>query len=209
MTIASFPRRTRARTATASGAVTPLTLTLSLLGVGLLVLALLVSPAKASQKDGRLDMLFDQLQMVEDHGRARVLMNRIWTLWTATDDKETSSLMNSGVDAMSAGDYATALDFFDQVTTADPEFAEGWNKRATVYFIIADYEKSVADIQKTLALEPRHFGALSGLGLIYMRLEQYEPAIRAFEAALAVNPHLSDVHLNLEIARKRLKEERI
>ena len=166
-------------------------------------------PAAASQKDGRLDMLFDQLQMVDDPARARVLMDRIWTLWNVPDRKEVSAILDDGIQAMRLGDYAAALDAFDQVITSDPEFAEGWNKRATLYFVMGKFEQSVSDIRRTLALEPRHFGALAGLGMIYMELENYEGAIKAYEAALAVNPHLTDVQIGLEAARKRLAAQKI
>ncbi len=91
--------------------------------------------------------------------------------------------------------------YFSDVVDLTPELAEGWNKRATVLYLIGDYDGSVRDIQKTLALEPRHWGALSGLGLINMRLERVDQAIKAFEQAVTINPHLLGTKVRIKQLR--------
>ena len=106
--------------------------------------------------------------------------------------------MNWAMKAMEAKDYAVALDFLDRVIIMKPDFAEGWNKRATVYFLMDDYSKSIADIGKILALEPRHFGALSGLGMIMREIGEDKRAIEAYQKALAVDPNLEGVQKALD-----------
>ena len=96
--------------------------------------------------------------------------------------------MEQGVLAMARADYASALRTFDRMVEQAPDFAEGWNKRATVHYLMGNWRASVRDIQHTLALEPRHFGALFGLGLIYEALDQPEAALRSFEATLRPEP---------------------
>ena len=110
---------------------------------------------------------------------------------------------------MAAQDYKTALTDFTKMIGIAPDFAEGWNKRATVLWLLNDYEGSMADVDKTLALEPRHFGALWGLGAMDAALEHDEEAIAAFEKALAVNPHLEGVSEQIEALKKRIKEKQI
>ncbi len=104
---------------------------------------------------------------------------------------------------MNRRNFGEALARFNEVIEKDPEFAEGWNRRATLYFLMGDYEASIADIQSTLALEPRHFGALSGLGLVNIQLERFGAAIEAFEEALKVNPHMPGAKQNIKLLRRR------
>ena len=112
-------------------------------------------------------------------------------------------LMAWAVAAMEGKNYPLALDILDQIVVVQPDFAEAWNKRATVYFLTDDYAASIADIRQTLALEPRHFGALAGLGMIFQAMDRKADAIRVFERALEVNPQLDNVRESLE----RLKQE--
>jgi tetratricopeptide (TPR) repeat protein len=92
-----------------------------------------------------------------------------------------------------AGDYSAARIMLDRIVQQAPEYAEGWNLRATVHYMEDEYGEALGDIERVLALEPRHFGALAGLGRIFLELEDKKAALKAFQAALAVNPHLSDV----------------
>ena len=149
-----------------------------------------VSCARADQDDGRLVILFGELQRTADAAAAEKLTEQIWNIWHETEDDEARELLTRGITAMVQESYQDALLAFDGLVRLKPDFAEGWNKRATVYYLVGDYVASIRDVQQTLALEPRHFGALSGLGLIYMALGRDGEALSAFEAALAVNPHL-------------------
>ena len=158
--------------------------------LGLDALGLAAGPAFADQKDSRLDSLFDQLKTSATPREAAILELSIWQIWSETEDDDAALLFRRGLEAMAAGDTEAALRRFTEVTKRAPDFAEGWNKRATVLFMMGDYDASVADVEQTLALEPRHFGALSGLGLINMALGRDAAAVKAFEAALAIHPHL-------------------
>ncbi len=109
---------------------------------------------------------------------------------------------------MNDRDFDAAIEAFSEVIDRHPEFAEGWNKRATVYFMMGNYTQSAKDIKQTLILEPRHFGALSGLGLIYGRLERPKAAIAAFKEALEVNPWLPGPKQNIRALEQHLEDER-
>jgi len=165
--------------------------------------------ARADQKDPRLDALFAELQKATGTLQGRTIIEQIWAIWTTSDNPEVNHLMSQGVDAMSAQDYKTALADFTKMITIAPDFAEGWNKRATVLWLLNDYEGSMADVDKTLALEPRHFGALWGLGVMDAALEHDEEAIAAFEKALAVNPHMDGVREQIETLKQRIKDKQI
>jgi tetratricopeptide (TPR) repeat protein len=176
-----------------------------------LALAFLLAggPALADQRDARLPDLFQQLQGASGAGAARAVEARIWGIWYEHDDDAIVLLMRQGRAAMARHDHRSALRSFDQVVTIAPDFAEGWNARATLYYLMDRYEDSLADIERTLALEPRHFGALSGRGLVYSALEKWELALRSFEAALAVNPNIPGARLNAEAIRKKLRDREI
>lgn len=164
------------------------------------------APVMATQTDPQLDALFSRLQATRDAGESEVLQNAIWSVWTTTDDKEAARMMAIGIIAMGQDRLDDALSTFDALVDLAPDFAEAWNKRATVHYLMGDLDASVADIEETLKLEPRHFGALSGLGLIYQDVEQWDAALRAFEAALKVNPHLPTVRASVESLRRKLRE---
>jgi tetratricopeptide (TPR) repeat protein len=162
-------------------------------------------PAIADQDDARLDGLFQRLQTTPNPAEARAVEQRIWLVWLEADDAGLNRLMEQGIVAMHDRRYAAALQTFDRMVEQAPEFAEGWNKRATVHFLMGNWQASVRDIQQTLALEPRHFGALSGLGMIYDALGQPEAALRSFEATLALNPHSESTRRSIEELRAQLR----
>ncbi len=165
--------------------------------------------ARADQNDPRLDALFAELHKATGTLQGRTITEQIWAIWTTSDNAEVNRLMDEGVAAMAAQDYRAALSDFTKMIGIAPDFAEGWNKRATVLWLLHDYEGSMADVDKTLALEPRHFGALWGLGTMDAALEHDEEAIAAFEKALAVNPHMEGVSEKIEALKKRIKEKQI
>ncbi len=179
-------------------------------GIALALTLLLANlAARADQSDVRLDILFQKLQSVSDPEDAGALQQEIWRIWFEHDDPAVVLLMQQGQGAMGRRDYASALRSFNQVVVLQPDFAEGWNARATLYYLTGRYQDSLADIEQTLAREPRHFGALSGRGLVYVALEEWDLALESFEAALTVNPHMPGAKQNAEAIRRDLKERDI
>ena len=167
------------------------------------------APAEARQDDPRLDALFEQLLAGDDLAAARRIEGTIWRIWTESGSATIDELMTLGIAAMGNGQFDTALESFDAIIEAAPDFAEGWNKRATLYYLIEEYPASVRDVEATLRLEPRHFGALSGMGLIYTALEDDARALQWFERALAVNPNMPMIKIRTELLREKLKGEAI
>jgi len=157
----------------------------------------------AAQTEADLDLLFDRLQTTSSVEEAITITNLIWAIWHQSDNDEVNQLMLKGMAEMSQRSYQAAVETFSDMIAMDAEFAEGWNKRATVYYLLGDYRGSVKDIERTLELEPRHFGALSGLGLIMMALDNEEAAIQAFEATLAINPTASGARENIQQLKER------
>jgi len=132
----------------------------------------------------------------------------LWLLWSRSGDAEIDRVMARGVEHMQAGRHAEALATFSSVIARKPEFAEAWNKRATVYYLAGDYRRSLADCDEVLKRNPRHFGALSGKGRVHVALEQYEQAQGSFRRALEVNPNMVGVELELLRLEERLKAKR-
>jgi tetratricopeptide (TPR) repeat protein len=155
----------------------------------LLVLSL-GAPVQADE--ARLDDLFQQLQTATEE-EARAITDNIWMEWSKSGSPAMDLLLKRGRDAMKAGAPMLAIEHFTALIDHAPEFAEGYNARATAYFQTGDLGPSVADIAKTLTLNPRHFGALSGLGMIFEQLNEPEKALEVYRAALAINPHMPDV----------------
>jgi tetratricopeptide (TPR) repeat protein len=158
----------------------------------------------AGQNDPRLDALFNKLRDAACPEDAEPIEARIWELWAISGDPAVDRLMADGERALGRHRYEAALDAFDAVTEMAPDFAEGWNKRATVNYLIGDYDESISDVERTLSLEPRHFGALSGLALIALALGEDEQAIDAFEAALEIHPQMSGAARQIRALRTKL-----
>ncbi|MFQ5989875.1 MAG: tetratricopeptide repeat protein [Candidatus Methylomirabilales bacterium] len=165
--------------------------------------------AWADQKDDRLNALFDRLKTSKSETEAAALTHRIWIIWRQSENDLVNALMAKGVEEISRRNYEIALATFSKVVELEPELAEGWNKRATVYYLMGEYEESVRDIERTLDLEPRHFGALSGLGFIYLTLGDDWGALKAFEAALEINPYLPGARIRAEELRQRQRRKAI
>jgi tetratricopeptide (TPR) repeat protein len=177
----------------------------------LLLFSLALSPiaVRADQSDPELDELFQQLHDAPDELAARQIEQRIWAIWVAHEDAEVSGLMEIGMGQMAHRNYPSALETFEEMVSLAPDFAEAWNKRATVHWLMGNNQDSLADIDKTLALEPRHFGALSGRGLVYVNLEEWELALKAFDDALAVYPQMIGPRLNGDAIRMMLEGQPI
>lgn len=141
-------------------------------------------PARAK----RLDTLFARLKRESDPDAAKRTADGIWSIWRESGSPTIDLLMQWSDKAVADKHYSTALDLIDQVTVLEPDYAEGWNRRATIHFIMKDYAKSMSDIDKTLALEPRHFGALSGMATILKSVGKDNLALQALERLLAIYP---------------------
>ncbi|MCA1243682.1 tetratricopeptide repeat protein [Stappia stellulata] len=135
-----------------------------------------------------VDALFDALAQAPSTAAARPIVAKIQRKWMQSGSATVDLLMSRAGTAMKAKDNALALDLLDMVTRLAPDYAEGWNRRATVYYLTQDFGRSIADIERTLALEPRHWGAMSGLGIIMRRLKRDKDAMRIFEEVLKIHP---------------------
>jgi tetratricopeptide (TPR) repeat protein len=149
--------------------------------------------AAPGDRGARLDQLFETLRTARDAPAARAAEHAILAIWNDSGSATVDLLMSWAAKAADQRDYAGALDFLDRVISLKPDYAEGWNKRATVYYLIDDYGKSIADIENVLKLEPRHFGALAGFGSILRDLGEDEKALAVYRRALDLDPRLDSV----------------
>lgn len=159
---------------------------------------LITSPSYAGAAD--LDELFSRLQ-ADDLPDWEQVEQQIWAEWSQSGSASMDLLLQRGREAMEDGNFEEAIDHFTALTDHAPDFAEGWNARATAYFQADRYELSIADIQRTLALNPRHFGALQGLGRILEELNDPENALVAYEMAFAIHPHRPGLEDRIEQLR--------
>lgn len=152
-----------------------------------------VPRAPRGDRTKNLDFLFEALKAAPDADAAKLVEGRIWALWLASGSDTADLLMSRVKKATDAKDTKLAVRLLDAVIELKPEYIEAWNRRATIHFSNKDYSRSLADIRQVLAREPRHFGALTGLGVIMQEFGEDKFALEAFRRALAVNPHLSKV----------------
>jgi len=139
----------------------------------------------------------------------RTLAERaLWQVWSRSGDAEIDALFQEGVDQMTQRDGPAAIAIFSRIIEQRPDFAEGWNKRATVYFLMGEYRKSLADCEEVLKRNPNHFGVLSGYGQIYLQLNEPERALSYFERALAVNPNMEQVEQVIEELKSLLMKQK-
>jgi len=139
-----------------------------------------------------------------DRAQASRAAEFLWQLWHRSGDPQLDAILKHGIEAMEGQDLSIAEGIFSTLIRRAPDFAEGWNKRATTRFLAKDYPGSIADCRETLARNPNHFGALSGQGLCHMALEQYKDAAELFRRALTVHPHLDGARSNLRAAMNEL-----
>jgi tetratricopeptide (TPR) repeat protein len=150
-------------------------------------------PKVGADRTRGLDFLFGALKAAPDEPSAKHVEARIWALWMQTPSDTAALLMMRARAAMDAQQMDVALKLLDAVVKLRPDYVEGWNRRATLYYLQNDYAHSLQDIEQVLVREPRHFGALAGLGMIMQDLGDEKRALDAFRKALAVNPHLEKV----------------
>lgn len=151
-----------------------------------------VDEADPDEEEDRLDELYAGLAEADTPEAAERIAREIQLMWMESGSATVDVLMSRAGKAIQADDHALALDLLDVVVILKPSFAEGWNRRATVHYMREDFGKSLVDIERTLALEPRHWGALSGLAIIQRRLGFKEEALGSFKRALEVNPGLEN-----------------
>jgi tetratricopeptide (TPR) repeat protein len=148
--------------------------------------------AQTEQQNMALDALFAELRTAPDSRTAQAITIEIWNLWTHPDDPELAARMAEILQRLGMADYPGAVALLDRLVVDHPDYAEGWNQRATAHFLMRNFDQSLADIEKTLQAEPRHFGALAGRALIYLELDQRDLALEAITQALAIHPFLSE-----------------
>jgi tetratricopeptide (TPR) repeat protein len=151
------------------------------------------SPRSAAAKIRNLDFLFGALKAAPDEESAKAVENRIWAIWMATPSDTAALLMARVKIAMDRKETDVALKLLDAVIKLRPDYVEAWNRRATIYYLQNDYDRSMEDIRQVLIREPRHFGALAGLGMILQETGDDRRALEAFRKALAINPYLARV----------------
>ena len=181
--------------------------------LGIIVLGLLFfSNTNAEERDSKLDSLFAQLKNTKNLSSAQVIENQIWEIWEVhpSDDRRgfrLTELLIQGTRLMNTRELTKAYDVFTQIITVESDWAEAWNKRATVLYLMKQYESSLADIEITLVLEPRHFGALSGQALNYMGLNQYEKAIESYKAAQKIYPIIDGAKKMIPQLKELIKDQ--
>ena len=153
-----------------------------------IIFFLFLNSVYADQKDTRLNQLFDELFLSSNNMETNIILADIWDIWYLAKDEETQMIFDKGIQFMDNGDLDAAIKLFSETIELSPDFAEAWNKRATVYFLQGEFEKSIADIDKTLELEPQHFGALDGLAEIYLIKNNLLGAAKIYKQILEIIP---------------------
>jgi tetratricopeptide (TPR) repeat protein len=166
------------------------------------------SSAATAQK-ARLDKLFADLKRERNDKAAERIAGNIWREWSDSGSANIDLMMQWSQKAIEAQKFDVALDFLDQVTTLDPTYAEGWNRRATVHYMMKSYAKSLADIEQTLQLEPRHFGALSGMARIMADTGHKQSALEAWQRVLAIYPMMRSAQEQVTTLSEELAGEGI
>jgi tetratricopeptide (TPR) repeat protein len=164
--------------------------------------AVLAGPTQAEAPT--LDELYERLADPEN-AEWELTESAILLEWSKSGSAAMDLLLKRGQEAMELGDFTAAVEHLTALTDHAPEFAEGWNARATAYFMMGEFGPSLADIRMTLALNPHHFGALSGLGQIFEAMERPEDALKAYRAALTIHPHIDAVRQATERLERDLE----
>jgi tetratricopeptide (TPR) repeat protein len=138
----------------------------------------------------------------------RLAERALWAVWSRSGDATIDHILEIGVAQMREGQIEASVETFSDIIRRRPDFAEGWNKRATAYYLLGDWRRSAADCDEVLKRNPQHFGALSGYGMIWLQLDQPTRALARFEEALAVNPNLDSVHETIDALRALLLKQR-
>ena len=163
----------------------------------------------ADDRNSELNQLFDELK-IKDQISSFKTEQKIWKLWsTHPNNDELTSMLSVGSDFLNNNQYSKAVEIFTKVIELDPSWAEAWNKRATVLYMMGEFEKSQDDIDKVLKLEKRHFGALAGQGLVNIKLENYEKALMSYEEAMKIYPSMNSPKIMIKELKELIKNQSI
>ena len=164
---------------------------------------------KADQNDARLEDLFKILSKTESDVQINEVTSSIWDIWHETNDPKINADFFRGIGLMHNGNLKESIKYFSKVIEKNPNFAEAWNKRATVLYMVGEFQKSQNDIDKVLELEQRHFGALAGQGLVNIQLQNYEKAIKSYQMAEVIYPAMKSPKLMIKQIEELIKKQSI
>jgi len=164
--------------------------------------------AEYKDRNFKLSQLFEQLKKSNNDFMAFQIEMKIWNIWSTHPTREKlTQLLAKGSDLMSKGELEPAYKIFSTIIDSAPDWAEGWNKRATVLYLMGRYHDSLNDINEVLKRESRHFGALSGQGLVHVKLKNYEKAIKSYQAAQKIYPSINAAQIMIPQLRELIREE--
>ena len=167
------------------------------------------SSSFSSDREHELNSLFNKLKE-NNFKTAYETEKKIWKIWsTHPTDKELTKILEKGLILVKSNQLSEAINTFTKAIELDPYWAEAWNKRATVLYMIGDYQKSQSDINKVLQLEKRHFGALSGQGLVNIKLQNYEKAITSYEEAMKIYPSMNSPKIMIKQLKELIQKQSI
>mgnify|MGYP001326205367 FL=1 len=163
----------------------------------------------ANERTNKLNQLFSDLKLM-NYSNAYKIEQEIWKIWsTHPNDENLTILLNEGSNLVNESKYNQAIDIFSKAINMDPLWAEAWNKRATVFYLNGNFEKSQKDIDKVLELEKRHFGALAGQGLVNIQLKNYNKAIKSYEKAKEIYPAMKSPDMMINQIKELIKKQSI
>ena len=175
----------------------------------LFIFLILTNLSIADDRRFELDKLFNELKNTNSK-LSEEIEQKIWNIWsTHPSDQNLTYILSQGSELVLSQKYAEAVHIFTNVIKIDPTWAEAWNKRATVLYLLEDYEGSQKDIDEVLKLEQRHFGALAGQGLVNIKLKNYEKAIKSYQQALEIYPSMKSPGIMIKQIEALIKEELI
>ena len=163
----------------------------------------------ADDRSSELNHLFNELK-IKDKNLSFEIEQQIWKIWsTHPNNNRLTSMLAAGSNFMNNNEYSKAVEIFTKVIDLDPTWAEAWNKRATVLYIIGEFEKSQNDIDQVLKLEKRHFGALAGQGLVNIELENYEKALESYKEAMRIYPSMNSPKIMIKQIKDLIQRQSI
>ena len=175
----------------------------------LVLFFIFLNPLFADDRNVKLDKLFDELK-IENSDNVFEIEQEIWKIWsTHPSNDELTTLLGIGSKYVNNNQLSKAVEIFTEIILKDPNWAEAWNKRATVLYLMGEFQKSQNDIDKVLELEKRHFGALAGQGLVNIQLKNYEKAIKSYQNAMIVYPSINSAELMIKKIKDMINKESI